>query len=101
PYPTARYPLSLHDALPISIALRDPICPERLAHLYLPKLRLLFTTDELNDPDERIDLQPLFPTPPADAQADEAAFSLMTARAVGEDRKSTRLNSSHVSSSYA
>lgn len=77
-----------HDA----IALRDPICPERLAHLYLPKLRLLFTTDELKDPDERIDLQPLFPTPPADAQADEAAFSLMTARAVGELRAAMALH---------
>ena len=42
--------------------------------------------------DERIDLQPLFPTPPADAQADEAAFSLMTARAVGELRAAMALH---------
>src|SRR3712207_9339874 len=70
---TEIYTLSLHDALPISVRLRE--VPVRRAGVYAPGGRNPYPSS--------------------------VVMGVVTARAAGVDRKSTRLNSSHANISYA
>src|SRR5690606_41181118 len=83
PATTAIYTLSLHDALPI---WRVP-GPEQVDHLARVGRG------------HRGGAPPRRPRPPAGQRA--GARDLLRAANAGEDRKSTRLNSSHVKISYA
>src|SRR5690606_41235794 len=92
PAPTGVYTLSLHDALPIfgfrvagKIASRSVDVGASVA-----AGEVIATLD---DTDFRHAL--------ASAQAQERAAEAAARRAAAEDRKSTRLNSSHVKISYA
>src|SRR5690606_41668599 len=94
---TASYPLSLHDALPIfSLVLN--LFEKLVERRVLRKIREL---------QQKIDF--LYPRLPAEhslvqiaAATDESKEALQELHErIGEDRKSTRLNSSHVKISYA
>lgn len=75
------------------IALRDPLEPSQLSHLYLPGLRLLFTADDLPGCSESIDADALYAGAPSpQAESDEAAFQLLTARATGELKEAMKLH---------
>src|SRR5207253_6302558 len=92
--PTALYTLSLHDALPIFLG--DIIGHKCGARNFdhgadqVAELGLLFLCDFLSDTVDDVDLELQFLR-----EADERDHDL------GLDRKSTRLNSSHVAISYA
>src|SRR5690606_41992932 len=90
--------LSLHDALPISIGngrqrmvlLHRPGPTRGTVWVHLPELGILFTSDSVV-----VDEQPPL------AQADSQQWLDSLAIVENQDRKSTRLNSSHVKISYA
>src|SRR5207249_12318212 len=81
PPTTYLYPLSLHDALPISGRPRNP-------------RRRLCRPGPASRPANSLFLLPTRPP-------DRSVRCPRSCRRVGRDRKSTRLNSSHVSISYA
>src|SRR5699024_11457705 len=92
PFPSVLYTLSLHDALPICYRLwfdtffqTNPVQAEKLVELAL----------DMAQPKKTEKMIDLF--------CGVGTFSLPFAERVGQlaDRKSTRLNSSHVSISYA
>src|SRR5439155_20705455 len=96
--PTATYPLSLHDALPISRVL---LCSGKIAH------ELKAERDRRHDTRTAVvRLEQLYPVPRAAIAAlleacpaaTEIVWVQEEPRNMGalEDRKSTRLNSSHV-----
>src|SRR5690606_41945567 len=88
--PSAPYPLSLHDALPISRALVEPALRLRAAARSL--LHRLFDHAAEEEPRR------------ARARARQERTGVRQpgrASCAHEDRKSTRLNSSHVKISYA
>src|SRR5690242_21766260 len=86
PAPTEIYTLSLHDALPIWVVRRGRVRTGRDgALLGVERLLALGAADGL---------QPAF-------RALGVLGSLRQHERVGQDRKSTRLNSSHMSISYA
>src|SRR5699024_12864015 len=90
-------PLSLHDALPISILFRHHIWVHRLGHVPDP-------VDV--DPEDEVpglDVQVLESDPAVDAGivVQDIDPAVLLDDIVHRDRKSTRLNSSHVSISYA
>src|SRR5207249_5043196 len=99
PPPTALYPLSLHDALPIYSAAAWAVgALALLLSLFGPVVNL---------PQAVLDVSP-FQHPPKIPGQEFVATPLVWLLAVavvalvaGLDRKSTRLNSSHVSISYA
>src|SRR5690606_40759391 len=80
-------PLSLHDALPICIPLPRPRAGLRGSPRHPARLRLLRATRGQPRGRHRLRRGPAHRAP--------------SARAAREDRKSTRLNSSHVKISYA
>src|SRR5690625_6937288 len=82
PSSTDYFPLSLHDALPISLGFMQQI----------PDERFLLQEEELVDR-----LAVLL----AGRAAEQIVFGQVSTGASNEDRKSTRLNSSHVAISYA
>src|SRR5207253_11523093 len=91
PPPTHSFPLSLHDALPISHIFAKSVALERL----------------LSDRHERLGRGPVFfsskQVPLDQATSPHRQLPMFTDEAEDacEDRKSTRLNSSHVAISYA
>src|SRR5690606_42124684 len=85
--PTELYPLSLHDALPIS-----PPAPRAAVDTTTPAQRLAAVDAIAGADDTELSVQPL-----RDAQVDDLRQTAIAQR----DRKSTRLNSSHVKISYA
>src|SRR5207245_10556394 len=87
PPPPHPYPLSLHDALPILIALHAPLGLRRTRG-HQPNAQLRAHASELRD-------RSLAPQP--FALAGRALVQILPV----QDRKSTRLNSSHGSISYA
>src|SRR5207249_6607611 len=95
PPPPQHYTLSLHDALPIFAAhpwveLRTPA--EALAH-HRPRGLAYLPTATYHEMEE-------WALPPRARVRYQRAAEIL-APAFGEDRKSTRLNSRHVSISYA
>src|SRR5699024_12749957 len=82
---------SLHDALPISVGLAVAVGQQR-AHSQ---------DDERQDADDRADVIVLFVDGQLVQPGDQQVGAAGRGSQVGEDRKSTRLNSSHVSISYA
>src|SRR5690606_42127912 len=96
PPPPSLPPLSLHDALPIYRCL-DHIAD---AHLARAVLALALEAAQLEQvPDRAPDPVGLGDDPPGQALGD-LRVALVVER-LGQDRKSTRLNSSHVKISYA
>src|SRR5690606_39627504 len=95
PAPTARYTLSLHDALPISSGdARLGGGRSRDGHIRADLREALFTNPA--------DQKELRHVPEAAQFGAEAEYAVGKDRAhAGKDRKSTRLNSSHVKISYA
>src|SRR5699024_12583932 len=86
PPPSEVYPLSLHDALPILAGADDDVVP--VQHLRLAvdgDVQALVVDAVVGD---------------ADVLVDAGLLQLRAVHPAG-DRKSTRLNSSHASSSYA
>src|SRR5207302_10124186 len=88
PAPPALYPLSLHDALPIS--RRRPGAP----HAPARRGAVQRARRAARVPRSRR-------RPGREAGVRLAARSVLDVQGSGEDRKSTRLNSSHVKISYA
>src|SRR5207253_11056135 len=87
------HPLSLHDALPISI----PWMPTRAEARQYADTRSLPVTRPIGlvgTKEERVAPRPGAPSPVRDER-------VRAAGGVSPDRKSTRLNSSHVAISYA
>src|SRR5207248_7526807 len=82
PAPTKIYPLSLHDALPICTAVRDYTHVMDLAEAHVAALRRMLKSQE-------------------NAAINLGTGSGHSVRQVDGDRKSTRLNSSHRTISYA
>src|SRR5699024_12081267 len=80
PTPTHTYTLSLHDALPISIQLHLPLSKAQARTRAIDMLGQV----GIPRPEQRFD-----------------AYSFQLSGGMCQDRKSTRLNSSHVSISYA
>src|SRR5207249_5577270 len=89
PSPTQFYTLSLHDALPISLS---PVS-DRSSYDRARRPRAL--------PGRRPTSRRWQPTPPSIAWSWARFFARGISCAKKRDRKSTRLNSSHVSISYA
>ncbi|WP_102411909.1 hypothetical protein [Beduinella massiliensis] len=69
-----------HDA----VALRDPLQPEFLAHLYVPSAGLLFTTDEAEDSAEQVDAGALYGRSAAMRPHDEETCASLIAQAIAE-----------------
>ena len=67
-----------------AVALRDPLRPEYLAHLYLPSAGLLFTTDEADDAAEKVDTGALYGKSSAVNKNDEETFTALIAQATDE-----------------
>src|SRR5205807_10464996 len=86
PSPTTLYPLSLHDALPI-YTFTFPVCPKECC---------LWTTAYL-----QVTFKALQGGPPGSATSANDYVSIWVNGAAVVDRKSTRLNSSHLVISYA
>src|SRR5690606_40299730 len=86
------YTHSRHDALPFSLALRG-----------LPLRRRSPTLDPAFGPHDRRDVGrvPDLPDAPGTGLLGDVHRGTLQALWCGEDRKSTRLNSSHVKTSYA
>src|SRR5699024_11336390 len=99
--PPVRHPLSLHDALPISLS--SSLSPPRADTLRMLAQAYLHTGD---DQQAVATLKRLLRLAPQDNEARQL-LQATTARVQqppaqsSSDRKSTRLNSSHVSISYA
>src|SRR5207253_10246233 len=89
PATTQLYPLSLHDALPISSSSIQAAA--RRVRYALPRLR----------PGVAIPLRGESPLHAARRSLGEARRLASPSRRFARDRKSTRLNSSHVAISYA
>src|SRR5207253_8950967 len=90
--PTAIYPLSLHDALPIYPGI--PMMPKEMEKVTLPPY-------VIEPPDILlIDALSVVPKPPYHIAPLDSLLIQVTG-GIPEDRKSTRLNSSHVAISYA
>src|SRR5207249_11360819 len=97
PPPTATSPLSLHDALPISQHRAAAAAPGRLGHAAGPADRARAAGGAYGRAADGT--HPA--TPVARALRSHAARRSEGAGRARVDRKSTRLNSSHVSISYA
>ena len=67
-----------------AVALRDPLEPETLAHLYVPSAGLLFTTGEADDGAEQVDAGALYGKGAAVNQNDAETFCALIAQATGE-----------------
>src|SRR5690349_22462534 len=86
--PTEIYTLSLHDALPISQHVQAAVAQAGPEHLVVPQLAVVGQAHPVAG-DQR---------PPVGERVVDRAEERIQAE---EDRKSTRLNSSHVEISYA
>src|SRR5690606_41616522 len=99
PHATRPAHLSLHDALPIyprGAEQEDagvPAVAARREHRFGLLQRRFFN--------EAVDREAVFAQGRAGGDIAEARFGAVGGDAEGEDRKSTRLNSSHVKNSYA
>ncbi|NCB05541.1 MAG: hypothetical protein EOM69_08470 [Clostridia bacterium] len=77
------------------IALRDPLLPDVLAHLYLPDFGILFTTDTIEDAAETIALAELYPPTTRSERErsfDRNAYELMLLRAVEQIKTAKTLH---------
>src|SRR5690606_41404893 len=91
-----RFPLALHDALPISV----PVIASLNGHRPGGWTKYAKQLEEAGA--DAIELNVYFLATDPDASAEEVERrTLETVAAVTRDRKSTRLNSSHVKISYA
>src|SRR5256885_9646436 len=88
--PTEIYPLSLHDALPIYLAMPDALRAAALREVF-EEVGLLFARAAGDQSAER----------PLAGDADCRRLRAAMEDGAGLDRKSTRLNSSHLVISYA
>src|SRR5699024_12880392 len=93
PPPPALYPPSLHDALPISYQRIVALVPEMYDDIWTGAKGFYKSEPVCADGGEVIIYAPHI--------TEVAAMHPGDVRGVDEDRKSTRLNSSHVSISYA
>src|SRR5205814_6076502 len=95
--PPSLSPLSLHDALPISSPVRTPVGrPERI-----PVARGLVFAFEDEEPPALAEAGGRRPLNVRDDPIDDRLWERAVLEAPDQDRKSTRLNSSHLGISYA
>src|SRR5690606_41226078 len=97
PAATETYPLSLHDALPISEARQHVLAVAEQKGRGASEDR---RAQRLGDAAGRVELGAVGPERPGDA-GDAEPVVVEHVPGGDEDRKSTRLNSSHVKISYA